>query len=873
VEQLTEREHAILSQLEVLMRQGHSESAASNTLKAMLRPDEAELIDKVVGFRHAIAQDRRTIASKGALFDPEDEGTAWYTGPNALDVFWPDLEALLLSDPGWVDAVPSLDEASTDVVGLLSDPHSPAIQTRGLVLGFVQSGKTANFTASIAKGADAGYRLFIVLSGVHNSLRRQTQLRIDEHLVERHPTRWVGLTDEHRDFGKPIKALPLLTSPDLRMIAVVKKNVSRLTNLRDWLREAQKHRGLDTTPILIIDDEADQASPNAAKNPELDRTTINRRLTELLELPRVAYVGYTATPFANVLVNPTEVNDIYPRSFIYSLPKPDTYFGSRELFGKAVSEEEATESDAPHDMIRIVPDEEAERHSLKSLQADGPEVTESLSEAIAWFVLATAARRTRSGVTKHSSMLIHTTMRVSPQLDYLDPIRSFVKELGADVAGGRTDFLRRLWDAETVREPAARHGLRHVTYDQLSVALATTIDELKVLADNGQSVDRLVYSDEPATVIAVGGNTLSRGLTLEGLVSSYFLRSSGTYDTLLQMGRWFGYRPGYGDLPRIWTTQQLADDFEFLADVEDALRAEIQRYRTMDRATPANLPARIRLHPRMQPTSRVKMHFAVQGDASFSAQRPQTTYFTHRDTAVVGQNQQATRSLIQSAKAAGVVEEAQDGRVILRDVPADLITTFIRGYLFHEDSEVNSQLLVKYIDKQHEAGALGTWNVAVIGVQSPKRSLPLGLDSDSPLITRSRLRRSSRPGRAVIGTLMSKPDRVADLVPAASVRRGTSDAELQGLRDDDGRGLLVLYPIDKDSEPKPSATNREKLEADGDLIGVAVCFPTADEGTEPANTIQVNPDLLQELDAGEEAESADYEDIEGSQDEVNLDDR
>lgn len=866
---LSEREKAILGQIEMLIRQGKSETEASQTLKVILLPEEGALVDRVLDFRRTVAEERRTIAGKGAIFDPEEEGAAWYTGPNPMDVFWPDLEALLLADPGWADAVPSLDAASTDVVGFLSDPHSPRIRTRGLVLGFVQSGKTANFTASIAKGADAGYRLFIVLSGVHNSLRRQTQLRIDEHLIERHPTRWVGLTDEHRDFGKPVKALPLLASPELRMIAVVKKNVSRLTRLRDWLNEAHKHGGLDSTPILIIDDEADQASPNASRDPELDRTKINERIGQLLELPRVAYVGYTATPFANVLVNPADAHDIYPRSFIYSLPKPETYFGSRELFGRSVSEDEATAADAPHDMIRIVPDEEAERHSLKSLQADGPEVTECLAEAITWFVLATAARRARSGVSKHSSMLVHTTMRVDPQLEYIEPIRAFVKRIGLDVAANRVSHLRELWESESIRESAERHNLEPVTFDDLSSWLPATIDELKVLADNGKSTDRLVYDDEPATVIAVGGNTLSRGLTLEGLVSSYFLRSSNTYDTLLQMGRWFGYRPGYGDLPRIWTTQQLAEDFEFLSDVEDALRAEIERYRTMDGATPASLPVRIRLHPRMQATAKVKMHFAVQGDASFSAQRPQTTYFAHRDAAVIDQNQRAARSLLESVKALGIAEDVEESRVILRDVPSDLITNFVMRYRFHEDSEVNSQLLVKYIDGQRRVDALGTWNIAVIGLKTPGRTLPLGLDTESPLIARSKLKRSSTPTRAVIGTLMSKPDRVADLVPAASVRPTTTDAELQKLRDDAGRGLLVLYPIDMNSQPKASATGRIALDAEGDLVGVALCFPTAMAGTEPNNTIQVDASLLSDLEADDEPA---YEDLEGSQDEVDLGD-
>lgn len=863
--ELTPRAQAALSQLEMLIRQGKSEAEAAGTMRVLM--DDDALVDRILRFRHDVAEQLRTIAIDQAIFDPEEAGESWYGGPNELDVFWPDLRAALESDSSWRDAVPSLDEASTDIVGLLANPHSPAIRTRGLVLGFVQSGKTANFTAAIAKAADAGYRLFIVLSGVHNSLRRQTQLRIDEQLVERHPARWVQLTDEHRDFGKPVKALPLLGSPDLRCIAVVKKNVSRMTHLRDWLREAQKHGGLDNCPVLIIDDEADQASPNAARDPELDRTRINERLTELLALPRVAYVGYTATPFANVLVNPADATDIYPRSFIYALPKPATYFGSRELFGVPVSEEESTVNDEPHDMIRIVPDDEADEHATKNLLAEGPSVTESLGEAITWFVLATTARRVRSGVAKHSSMLIHTTMRVGPQLEYIDPIRAFVKRLGAAILDGETADLRALWEREAAAEPATRHGIRAVTFDELLPVLPTTIDELKVLADNGLSTHRLVYDDEPATVIAVGGNTLSRGLTLEGLVSSYFLRSSNTYDTLLQMGRWFGYRPGYGDLPRIWTTQQLADDFEFLSEIEDALRTEITRYRTMDGATPANLPVRIKLHPRMQATSRVKMHFAVRGEASYSAQRPQTTYFAHRDTSTIDMNLDAARRLLTAAKLAGASEDVQDSRVVLRDVRVELICDFIRDYNFHLDSEMTSTLLVKYVDSQLRCGALERWNIAVMGVQRPGRTVSLGLDSESPLITRSKLSRPSTPSRAVIGTLMSKPDRVADLRSAASVTGKTTDEELQAIRDEDGRGLLLLYPIDRRSEPKASAKGRVPLDAVGDLLGAAICFPTAAPNSEASDAIQVDVSRIQTPDDGAHP----YEDLEGSQDEVDLD--
>lgn len=851
----------------MLIRQGRSEDEARSTLA--LISNEDELVAKMVAYRHAIAEERRKIAGTSVLYDPEDAPPPWYTGPSPGDIFWPGLKSLLESDPGWVDAVPALDEASTDVVGLLADPHSPQIRTRGLVLGHVQSGKTANFTATIAKAADAGYRLFIVLSGVHNSLRRQTQLRIDEHLVNQQPTRWLSLTDEQRDFGNPVKALPLLTQPNLRLIAVVKKNVSRLTRLRDWLREAHKHGGLDTCPVMIIDDESDQASPNAARNADLDRTRINERLVQLLELPRVAYVGYTATPFANVLINPADIGDIYPRSFIYSLSKPETYFGSRELFGRQVSEEEESASDASHDMIRIVTDDEAARHSVSSVLADGPEVTLGLANAIKWFVMATAARRVRSGVAKHSSMLIHTTMRVDPQLAYLEPIRLFVKNLGTELSDGDTESLHRLWEEEIRREPASRHGLEPVSFGDMLTELPTVIDEVKVLADNGRSTDRLVYGSEPATVIAVGGNTLSRGLTLEGLVSSYFLRSSNAYDALLQMGRWFGYRPGYGDLPRIWTTQQLADDFEFLADVEDAIRREVERYRTMDDATPANLPVRILLHPRMHITAPSKMQFAIRGDASYSGQRPQTTYFEHKNAKVINQNLAAARTLIKEAKDMGIPEEPRESRVILREVPVALIRRFIESYSFHENSEMTPELLTKYIDGQIAADALKSWNLVIMGRKPPCSTEPLGLSAPSPLMTRSKLKRSSKSKLAVIGTLMSKPDRVADLIPTPKVSRTTSDAELQSLRDRDGHGLLLLYPIDKDSQPKADAEHRVPLDADGHLLGVAFSFPQADPASEPDDTIQVDLSLLA---GAAEDDSADYEDEEGSRDEVDLGD-
>jgi hypothetical protein len=238
--------------------------------------------------------------------------------------------------------------------------------------------------------------------------------------------------------------------------------------------------------------------------------------------------------------------------------------------------------------------------------------------------------------------------------------------------------------------------------------------------------------------------------------------------------------------------------------------------------------------------------------------------------AIIAQNLNAGRSLIGNAIDSGALEETQESRVILRDVPVTLIRDFINSYRFHENSELTSELLNKYIDGQVAAGALTSWNVVVMGRRPPSRTVPLGFNTESPLITRSKLKRTSKPKLAVIGTLMSKPDRVADIIPPPKVSRDTTDEELQALRDNDGRGLLLLYPIDKDSEPKAEAEHRVRLEAAGHLLGVAFSFPQADPESEPDDTIQVDLSLLRttELDDG----SADYADEEGSRDEVDLGD-
>lgn len=859
--------------LEALVRGGQSPDAAAQSLRGVIEDDA--LVARVLEFRQHVAEQQRLLTTRTSLWNPEEATQAWYTGPRPDDVFWPGLSRMLTDDPGWRDAVPSLDASSTSIVRLLDDPHSPTIRTRGLVLGHVQSGKTANFTATIAKSADAGYRLFIVLSGVHNALRRQTQERLDEQLVAVNRDRWVPLTDALSDFGNPVRALPLMRSPDLRLLAVVKKNVSRMRRLRDWLYDAHEQNGLATCPVLIIDDEADQASVNSSRNPELNRTAINQLLVELLQLPRVAYVGYTATPFANVLVNPADASDVYPRSFIHALDKPAGYFGSRELFGRRVSEDEEQPEDAGHDMIRVIDDAEAALHSHSSIRDNGVAMSPSLVTAIHWFVLATAARRVRSGEAKHSSMLVHASMRVDAQNDYVPLIQQVLTGLAVAVGAGKTDPLRRLWDDEAEREPSARHGLSRVEFDGLLPTVRSLLDleaptGITVVADNSNSVtDRLIYGDDAKAVIAVGGNTLSRGLTLEGLVSSFFTRAGSSYDSLLQMGRWFGYRRGYSDLPRIWTSKDLRDDFEFLSDIEDDMRTEIRRYAERDNVTPLHLPVRIALHPRMHVTSPLKMHFTVRGQASYSQQRPQTTYFSHRDTRTIQKNTDAVAALVTDVLKQGSAFTGTDAARVAYNVDAAVVLDFVDRYSFHERSEMSSRLLRDYITGQNAHGALESWNVAFIGLKEPgeARSEEVVIDGVGvPLIQRSRLRNGGTPQVANIGTLMSRPDRVIDLMSAADVR-GRSTDDLDDARNRDGRGLLLVYPIRADSRPRANLVDRDPLDAVGHVFGVAFAFPAADPATEPTDTIQVDlsrvsAEYLEEQDDLYETYSDDEGDLE-----------
>jgi hypothetical protein len=385
------------------------------------------------------------------------------------------------------------------------------------------------------------------------------------------------------------------------------------------------------------------------------------------------------------------------------------------------------------------------------------------------------------------------------------------------------DEWRALWDHETSRVPREDWGAEQNSFEEVERHLADAIRRTAVVLDNYKSADRLIYTDEePVVAIAVGGNTLSRGLTLEGLVVSFFIRTATAYDTLLQMGRWFGFRTGYEDLPRIWMTEFLESAFRHLATVEHEMRADIEYYQ-LQNLTPLDVAVRIRTHPILRITA--KMGAAQPVYVSFAGRRLQTRYFYPADKDWLEQNLEAARKLVGAAALAA--EERSGGEaVVFKGVNVGDVFAFLDQYTVHPESpDIDFKLMKKYIEKQVSADSpsLQKWNIAVMSGDGADR-VDLG-----PIKVRSVVRSQlddQNAARADIKTLMSRPDRVVDMDISAT---GLSEAELVQRRNEDpavnDRGLLVIYPIERMSSPKAGSKSRQALNALETVIGVGFVFP------------------------------------------------
>ncbi len=801
----------------------------------------------------------------GALIRLRGLGAAepWYPGERANHVFWPALRRHLEISGRATEAIKRLDLESDRVLASCQSPWNAVSNGRGLVIGNVQSGKTSNFTAVISKAADAGFRLFIVLSGVTTGLRKQTQERLDRDIYGLNDLSWIRLTSADSDIGAVHGIFPVLNQRSLRTYAVVKKNVSRLKRLNKFLDESQRRGHLDDCPILVIDDEGDQASLSPSCNPA-KLTAINKQLVKLLDRPRISYVAYTATPFANVFVSPFYDENLYPRDFIYSLSEPDGYFGARRLFGQGPEDDGV-------DVIRAIEPAEEEAY----FGPIAPQPCPSLIEAVAWFLMAATARRLRSnGVQPHTTMIINASERVGYHFDLRPHVTAIIREIRDRLPNdeGLRTALTEQWETEVAAVPPSDFGLEKIPATAILAGIPETIMRLGdiseghvihpdsgVIVDNYHADVRLAYDDEAQRpIIVIGGNTLSRGLTLEGLVSSVFARSTKMYDSLLQMGRWFGYRPGYEDLPRVWMFGEAIDRFTHLSKVENELRDEVRRYEETG-LSPHDFGVRIRRHPSMEITRRAFLRNVRNVRLSLSGSRPQTTFFANQQS-VIKRNEEAVNRLVSSVHKAGLTGKPIEGGTLFRGVGSNAILDFFDekdGFSLCESNEYfHNGAVCQYISARNRNRQLMQWNVVFRTKDGAERH-PRIDGVDLSLVTRAQLKGSSGMPVIAIGVLTDPNDQFRD-VPSRETER------MMSWRDREGIPLLVVYGIDRDSRARAGRGNRRcDLEAVDHLIGLGVFFP-AIAGDEPIDYAVVHgPWDLRPVGDDFDGEVDDEEDNEG----------
>lgn len=601
----------------------------------------------------------------------EHDAENWYTTEFKRDreFYWPAFRGYLKEKKGWSEeTLNGFSESANRIVENLAPPHSEIpMPRRGLVVGYVQSGKTTNFTAVVAKAIDAGYRLVIIFAGTLDILRRQTQRRLDMELVGRenlnildedetereyasdkdYPDKFLCLGAVPRQVGRPnIKRLTTSTG-DFRSIAhsfqalafdelgglekaytldnikktnvrffVIKKTVRRLEEL---VRELKHNKKVcEHLPALVIDDESDQASVNTtdlADNKE--RSATNELIVRILGLlPRAQYVGYTATPFANVLVDPGSEEDIFPRDFIISLPRPAGYMGVADFNDMDAGEGDPTPNKDAH---------------VRQFEANDDA---SLDQAMDAFVVSGALKLFREsrggkGDFKHHTMMIHEQVRNSEQAARKLEVLKKWKAAGYGSPGPGTTRLRNClenefrptWQRLNKELPFPRDFNELMPFVGKALKRIGATDPIIVVNGAKGGVDP-EFDKAPVWKIIIGGAKLSRGFTVEGLTITYFGRRAGQQDTLMQMGRWFGYRTGYRDLVRLYlqradgTKYDLYEAFEALCRDEEAFRTQLARYLRPgpgQRAIrPIEVPAVVfNSYPRLAPTSPNKMFSAV----------------------------------------------------------------------------------------------------------------------------------------------------------------------------------------------------------------------------------------------------------------------
>ena len=742
----------------MVLRQEDRTAESIRTLIDQMRalPPFAEVSDVQAESLARLLEERNGInMGIGAIVDTPEFKPWLHEARATIDPhYWSRYKKLLLSKRLPADVITSTDTVTDTILDRMGNPNEQGSWDRkGMVVGHVQSGKTQNYTGLVCKAADAGYRLIVVIAGIHNNLRNQTQARIDEGFVGRDTGRLekketkdkprvigvgkfddrkapVSLTTTLRDFNKATATTNTsqIASYAVPVVLVIKKNSKTLANLVDWLKEHSTTHGTDMVdqPMLLIDDEADNASIDI-KYGKGEVSRINGQIRELLALfRRSCYVGYTATPFANIFIDPDSDDEVYkqdlfPRHFIIGLDAPTNYFGARKVFIDGVPDEE----EARPYYLRFISDNGDVLPVKHKIDHDLTALPSSMVDALRCFLVARVIRNARGQEKQHASMLVNASRFTGIQELIRNRLHEHLKTIedAVRVDGGRKDAaernaeigeLKRCW-----QEEYCDAGL---TWNEIRNGLLPVVASAQVVSVNTASSSRLDYDGGGIgqTIIAVGGFSLSRGLTLEGLTVSYFLRNSVMYDTLMQMGRWFGYRPDYEDLCRIWMPAQAASWYAHIGEATEELQRELKRMQQAN-ATPEQFGLAVRSHPSaLMVTARNKMgagkkHVMVGLSNSFL----ETAKLSTSDEALE-RNRRARDHLLEKLNAEGKgpdTAERVPGGLLLRDVSWNLVDDFLRSFDNDRESVLTDPKPVRsYVsDRAHDE--LGTWDILVASLK------------------------------------------------------------------------------------------------------------------------------------------------------------
>ncbi len=834
--------------------------------------------------------------------------------------YWDRYRTWLTRRAGWKpQAVEALNECTRTTLSLLENPMRPGEwRVKGLTYGQVQSGKTANYTGLICKAVDAGYQVVIVLTGAHESLRHQTQARLDleflgfnsrftrqrtaestyigvGNLNMKNPPLCLSITTRDKDFNANVLETTPVDPRRVRLLAVVKKHSQILGNLADWLgtfatEQPDGRRLITDHPLLLIDDEADYASVDTrrpgkgrtASDPDHDPSTINRCVRNLLNrFEKRAYVAYTATPFANIFVSdetnhPRFGDDLFPSSFMVAMSPPSNYCGPEVVFGLEDRSSDLTRDPLP--VIRVVQDEAVwmpDKHDKYHVPPDA--IRPSFTGP---WIRSSSQRRCESS---HRA-----GCPAQPQHDACprDPVYAGPgsgRQTTGCLSQGDGQPLGRprsqgYSSEEALRSVRRKTSIRRMTlaqrgdqagidgvpgsYGQMDALIPEVLTEcakgVKII--NGEVADVLEYeSATPTTVIAVGGDKLSRGLTLEGLTVSYYLRASRTYDTLMQMGRWFGYRSGYLDVTRLYTTRELMGSYVHVARANRELM-DLVSFLSETNRRPSDVGLRVMDgFPHLKVTNAAKMRNTATISLSSAGQRPETLYMRTSEDAVAG-NFECLEGLVDAIKECpelgpGFFRPGGKG-FFRRSVPSSAVLAFLEGFAASPRVlQANPKLLIDYINSQNVQGELTNWTVAVTSGSSDRL---FRLEGEEYKQVARKLVGGGEPIPGgtdfPVGVLVG-PEHEATGLSVEQHRRALEETQREFAREgrkpqrpsgrairrnrDPGEGLLLVYPVDS---AKVQGTGQKSPP----LVGYAFSLPTSE--TARSVDYRVNEVYLRELE-------------------------